>query len=49
MMLAGEVIDGVDLEDTAARLLASNEVAFIHVHNASRGCCALRIERPGKS
>jgi Protein of unknown function (DUF1203) len=46
MMLAGEVIDGVDLEDAAARLLSSSEVAFIHVHNASRGCWALRIERP---
>ena len=49
MMLAGEVIDGVDLEDTAARLLATSDVAFIHVHNASRGCWALRIERPGQS
>lgn len=49
MMLAGEVIDGVDLEDTAARLLASNEAAFLHVHNASRGCWALRIERPKKN
>jgi hypothetical protein len=49
MMLAGEVIDGVDLEDTAARLLASNDVAFVHVHNASRGCWALRIERPRKN
>ena len=47
IMLTGEVIEGVDLEGTAARLLASNEVAFIHVHNASRGCWALRIERPG--
>jgi hypothetical protein len=46
MMLNGVVIDGVDLEDTAACLLASHEVVFIHVHNASRGCWALRIERP---
>lgn len=45
MMIAGEVIDGVALEEIAARLLTSNEVAFIHVHNASRGCWALRIER----
>jgi Protein of unknown function (DUF1203) len=48
MMLEGNVIDGVDLENTAARLLASNEVAFIHVHNASGGCWALRIERRRK-
>ena len=46
MMVNGTLIDGVDLENTAARLLASNEVLFIHVHNASRGCWALRIERP---
>jgi hypothetical protein len=45
MVLEGKVIDGVDLEDTAVRMLASDEVTFIHVHNASRGCWALRIER----
>lgn len=45
MMLAGELIEGVDLEETATRLLAAQEVAFVHVHNASHGCWALRIER----
>lgn len=49
MMLESEVIDGVDLGATAARLLDSYEVAFLHVHNASPGCWALRIERPGKN
>ncbi|MGA2432334.1 MAG: DUF1203 domain-containing protein [Acidimicrobiales bacterium] len=37
MMLAGEVVNGIELEETAARLLAQDDVAFLHVHNASRG------------
>jgi hypothetical protein len=46
MMQEGEVIEGVDLEEVAKRLLALDGVEFIHVHNASRGCWALRIEAP---
>jgi|ERR1019366_6621895 hypothetical protein len=45
MMSDAEVIDGGDLEDVALRLFESSDVAFLHVHNASPGCWALRIER----
>lgn len=49
MMLEAKVIDGHDLESVALRLLESSDVAFLHVHNASPGCWALRIERSNES
>ena len=45
MMSDAQVIDGEDLESVALRLFESTDVAFLHVHNASPGCWALRIER----
>jgi len=44
MMVEAEVIDGQNLEETATRLLSVDGVEFLHVHNASPGCWALRIQ-----
>jgi hypothetical protein len=45
LMVAGEVIDGSDLEEWATRVLADARVAYVHVHNAGPGCFAARLER----
>lgn len=45
MMLAGEVVDGSDVETIIACLLADPAIATIHAHNAKRGCYAARITR----
>ena len=40
-----DVIEGIALETLIARLFADPQVAFLHVHNARRGCYACRIDR----
>lgn len=45
MMIAGEVCEGVDVQATLERLMADDAVAFIHLHNAKRGCFSCRVER----
>jgi hypothetical protein len=45
MMLDADVVDGKDIESVIARFFASPHVAYIHAHNAKRGCYSGRIER----
>lgn len=45
MMLAADVVDGGDLEIVIAALFANPEVAYLHVHNANRGCYSGRVDR----
>ena len=45
MMLDARLVDGQDLEEAAERLLENAGVSYIHVHYASRGCFAARIDR----
>jgi len=44
-MLDAAVVDGKEVEPVIERLLATPGVAYIHAHNAARGCYAARIER----
>jgi hypothetical protein len=44
-MLDAEVIDGKEVEPVIGRLFANPDVAYIHAHNAARGCFAARIDR----
>lgn len=44
-MRDAEVVEGVALEPLVARFFADPRVAFLHVHNARRGCYACRIDR----
>lgn len=44
-MHAAEVIEGVDLEPLIARMFADPRIAFLHAHNARRGCYSCRIDR----
>lgn len=45
MMLDADVIEGREIETVVARMFADPNVAYIHVHNAKRGCYAARIDR----
>ena len=45
MMLDADVIEGREVETVIARMFADPNVAYIHVHNAKRGCYAARIDR----
>ncbi len=44
-MRDADVVQGVQLEGVIARFFADPRVAYLHVHNARRGCYACRIER----
>jgi hypothetical protein len=45
MMIDADIVPGPDVEATASRMLADPRTAYIHAHNAARGCYAARIER----
>lgn len=45
MMLDADVIEGRGVEPVIERLLANPSVAYLHVHNARRGCYAARVDR----
>jgi hypothetical protein len=45
MMTDADVIEGRDLKPLIARMFADPAVAYLHVHNAKRGCFAARVDR----
>ena len=45
MMVDAEIASGDALEPVIARMFETPEVAYIHAHNAGRGCYAARIDR----
>jgi Protein of unknown function (DUF1203) len=45
IMLDAEVAPGADLETLIARFFRHSEVAYLHAHNARRGCYSCRIDR----
>jgi hypothetical protein len=44
-MVDAEAIEGAGAETLFARMLARGDVAYLHVHNAKRGCYAARVDR----
>jgi hypothetical protein len=44
MMVAAEVVSGLELHEAIPELLAAPEVEYLHIHNAGPGCfnCAVR-------
>ena len=44
-MRDAEVVEGVALEALVGKFFGDPAVAFLHVHNARRGCYACRIDR----
>jgi len=45
MMIDADVLDGSELEAAIARFFARDDAAYLHVHNAKRGCFAARVDR----
>ena len=45
MMVGAEVAHGRELEPVIANLLANQQAAYLHVHNAKQGCFAARVDR----
>jgi hypothetical protein len=45
MMVDADVCDGTHVRGALDRMLADDAVAFIHLHNAKRGCFSCRVER----
>ncbi|MBB4838491.1 hypothetical protein HNP52_001542 [Sphingomonas kyeonggiensis] len=45
MMTDADVVEGNALEPLMARMFADPAVAYLHVHNAKRGCFAARVDR----
>ena len=44
-MVDADVVVGQNLEPTIERMLSSESVAFLHLHNARRGCFMARADR----
>ena len=45
LMVDADVLDGDDVESAITRFFAREDVEYLHVHNAKRGCYACRIDR----
>jgi len=45
MMVGHELVDGRELESAIDRLFANPKAAYLHVHFASPGCYAAKVER----
>ena len=45
MMLDADVVEGQCLEPVIERFFANRDIAYIHVHNAKRGCYSGCIDR----
>ncbi|HET9343858.1 MAG TPA: DUF1203 domain-containing protein [Candidatus Eremiobacteraceae bacterium] len=45
MMVDADIVEGEALESLIARFFAATNTAYLHVHNAKRGCFAARVER----
>jgi hypothetical protein len=45
MMIDAEIVEGAEARPLIERFLADPRAAFLHAHNARRGCFAARIDR----
>jgi len=45
MMVEADVVSGDEVEAALSRLFARADSAYVHIHNAKRGCFACRVER----
>jgi hypothetical protein len=45
IMVDAEVAEGTELETIIGRMFDRDDVAFLHAHNARRGCYSCRIDR----
>jgi Protein of unknown function (DUF1203) len=45
MMVDADVCEGAHVREALERVLADETVAYVHLHNAKRGCFSCRVER----
>jgi hypothetical protein len=45
IMVDADVTEGTELEAVVERMFRRDDVAFLHAHNAKRGCYSCRIDR----
>ncbi len=45
MMIDAEIVEGAEAQPLVERFLANPRAAYLHAHNARRGCYAARIDR----
>ncbi len=45
MMVDADVCEGARVRETLDRFVADEAVAYVHLHNAKRGCFSCRVER----
>ena len=45
MIVDADVVPGAEVEDLILKLFENPAIAYIHAHNAGRGCFAARIDR----
>ncbi len=45
MMVDADVVPSDDVESALSRLFERADTAYVHIHNAKRGCYACRVER----
>lgn len=46
-MIDADVVDGSRLKESIPQVLRDPSVAYLHLHNAKRGCLAARVTRAG--
>jgi hypothetical protein len=44
-MVDAEVVEGAEADSLIQRYLARNDVSYLHIHFARRGCFACRVDR----
>lgn len=45
MMVSAEVVNGTEIEDAIRRLFSSEQVSYLHIHNARPGCYNCTVVR----
>ncbi len=45
LIVDAEVVPGADVEAVIERFFARDDVSYIHLHNAKRGCYSCRVDR----
>ncbi len=45
MMIDAQVLEGAGLDAQIERMFTDPRAAYLHVHNARRGCFAARVDR----
>jgi hypothetical protein len=45
MIVAADVCDGNDVASALAQMFSNEQIAYVHLHNAKRGCFSCLVNR----